>query len=67
MAVTKGFFDVFTKYSPSPEKRELLERGHSASFKYTKDPMRVEVELHFDSHEDADLIYDIDNECRELY
>ena len=67
MAVTKGFFDVFTKYSPTSEKRELLERGHSASFKYTKDPMRVEVELHFDSHEDADLIYDIENECRELY
>lgn len=52
MAQTKGFFDVFTKYKPTSEKRDLLERAHSASFKYIKDPMRVEVELHFNSHEE---------------
>ena len=67
MAQNKGFFDVFTRYNPTPEKRDLLERAHNASFKYMKDPMRVEVELHFNLHEDADLIYDIENECRELY
>ena len=67
MAQVKGFFDVFTKYKPTSEKRDLLERAYSASFKYSKDPMRVEVELHFNSHEDADLIYDIENDCRELY
>ncbi|MBO5907766.1 MAG: PolC-type DNA polymerase III [Clostridia bacterium] len=63
----KRFFDVFTRYSPTEEKRELLMRSHSASFRYTKEPMRVEVELSFDTHEDAELIYEIEDECRELY
>ena len=63
----KKFFDVFMKYSPTQEKRELLTRGHSAKFRYTKDPMRVEVDLSFDTHEDAELIYEIEDECKALY
>ena len=63
----KRFFDVFSRYKPSDEKKALLERAHSARFRYTKEPMRVEVELSFDSHEDAELIYEIEDECRELY
>ena len=63
----KKFFDVFLKYNPSPDKRDLLMRGHSAMFRYSKNPMRVEVELTFDSHEDAELIYEIEDECREFY
>ena len=63
----KKFFDVFARYKPSAEKKALLERGHSARFRYTKDPMRVEVDLSFDTHEDAELIYEIEDECRELY
>ena len=63
----KKFFDVFARYNPSAEKRALLERGHSARFRYSKDPMRVEVDLSFDSHEDAELIYEIEDECKALY
>ena len=63
----KKFFDVFSRYSPTEDKRELLNRGHSAKFRYTKNPMRVEVDLSFDTHEDAELIYEIEDECRELY
>ena len=63
----KKFFDVFARYKPSAEKKALLERGHTARFRYTKEPMRVEVDLSFDSHEDAELIYEIEDECRELY
>ncbi len=63
----KKFFDVFAKYSPTEEKRELLMRGHSAKFRYTKEPMRVEVDLSFDSHEDAELLYEIEDECKALY
>ena len=63
----KRFFDVFGRYSPCKEYRDLLERGHSAKFKYIKSPMQVEVELSFDSHEDAELIYAIEEECRTLY
>ena len=67
MQPEKKFFDVFSRYKPSEEKRALLERGHSARFRYTKNPMRVEVDLSFDSHEDAELIYEIEDECRQLY
>ncbi len=67
MQSEKKFFDIFAKYKPSEEKKALLSRGHSARFRYSKDPMRVEVELCFDSHEDAELIYEIEDECRELY
>ncbi len=63
----KKFFDVFTRYAPSEKKRALLERAHSARFRYAKDPMRVEVELDFDEHEDAELIYEIEDDCRTLY
>ena len=67
MQEDKKFFDVFARYKPSAEKRALLERGHSARFRYSKDPMRVEVDLSFDSHEDAELIYEIEDECKALY
>ena len=67
MTAEKRFLDVFTRYKPSDEKAALLDRAKSASFRYSKDPMRVEVELTFDSHEDAELIYAIEDECRELY
>ena len=63
----KSFFDIFTKYAPSDEKRELLSRAHSAKFRYTKVPMRVEIDLSFDSHEDPEIIYEIEDECRALY
>ncbi len=63
----KSFFDIFTKYAPSDEKRELLSRAHSAQFRYTKVPMRVEIDLSFDSHEDPEIIYEIEDECRALY
>ncbi len=64
---TKGFFDVFTRYNPSDEKRALLMSATDAKFRYTKAPMRVEVELTFDTHKDAETIYDIEDECRTLY
>ena len=67
MAAEKKFLDVFLRYKPSDEKMALLDRAHSAKFRYSKDPMRVEVELSFDTHESAELIYEIEDECRELY
>ncbi len=63
----KGFFDVFTRYKPSQEKRRLLESAVNTSFRYTKAPMRVEAELWFDAHCDAEALYEIEDECRTLY
>ncbi len=63
----KKFLEIFKKYNPSKEKRELLERAVSSDFRWTKEPMRVEVELSFNTRESAELIYEIEDECRELY
>ena len=63
----KKFLDVFTRYKPTKEKRALLDSAISASFRYTKEPMRVEVDLTFDSHKEAELIYEIEDDCRTLY
>ena len=64
---TKGFFDVFTRYSPTQDKRQLLQSATDAKFRYTKEPMRVEVELTFAKHCDAETLYEIEDECRKLY
>jgi len=63
----KKFFDVFGRYAPAPEKRALLERGRDARIRYDKSANRVEVHLSFDRHEDPELIYEIEDECRTLY
>ena len=57
MANDKKFFDVFSRYKTTEEKTALLNRAHTAKFRYSKDPIRVEVELSFDSHEEAEFIY----------
>ena len=68
MAESKSFFDVFSRYNPSEEKRALLMRAKDAKFRYKKEPeMQIEVELSFDGHEDAEIIYDIEDECRVFY
>jgi len=76
----KGFFDIFSKYTPSDEKKTaLLCRAHSVKLRARRESaegggeikqgriVAVEVELSFDAHEDAELLYEIEDECRELY
>ena len=52
-AESRSFLDVFKRYEPDGKKRALLLRATDAKFKYSREPMRVEVELSFSSHEDA--------------
>ena len=63
----RRFFDIFKRYSPTGEKRALLESAHGEKFRYRQNPMQVEVELSFDRHYPADLLYEIEDECRTLY
>ncbi len=63
----KSFLETFTRYQPDTAKRELLNRAVDASFRYKKNPLQVEVDLYFTSHEDADRLYEIEDECRTLY
>ena len=62
-----GFFDIFKRYSPKEDKRALLLSAHSEKYRYKQNPMQVEVELSFDSHVPADMLYEIEDECRTLY
>lgn len=72
MAGTMNFFDIFKKYDPDEEKRELLlsirDFGRQC-VKYTKsgEPLRVEVSCNFPQRCDAELIYEIEDECRAVY
>ncbi len=67
MGEQKTFFDVFRKYQPTEELRRLLLRARTPVFRYQKDPLRVEVELTFDRHEDPELLYEIAEQCEKLY
>ena len=67
MAAEKGFFDIFRRYSPEEEKRAVLLRARSFRYTWEKETGRVEVFLDFDRHVDAELLYEIADECLELY
>ncbi len=67
MANEKGFLEVFTRYTPREDKRLVLESATGAAFRYSKEPVRFEVDLSFPSHVDADILYEIEDECRALY
>ena len=64
---SKSFLEIFTRYSPDMDKRDLLDRGYNIRPRKSLDPLRIEVDITFNSHEDAELIYDIEDECRKLY
>ena len=64
---SKSFFDVFKRYEPNEQKRKLLNSASDARFRYMQSPLRVEVDLYFDTHQNAELIYEIQDECRILY
>ena len=64
---TRGFFDVFKRYKPDANKQKLLESAAGAVFRYKQDPMQVEVELTFTEHYPAEILYEIEDECRLLY
>ena len=63
----KAFLEIFTKYSPSDEKRAMLSRAVSCKVRFAREARMIEVNLDFLSHEDAELIYEVEDECRELY
>ncbi|MBQ1260488.1 MAG: PolC-type DNA polymerase III [Clostridia bacterium] len=63
----KGFLDIFTRYKPQGEKLPVLEAARSVKVRIAREQKIVEVEIWFDSHVDAELIYEIADECRVLY
>ncbi len=65
--VKKKFSDWFWRYKPTYIQSEVLKRGYNESVRYSKQPLRVEVDIYFDEHQDADILYDIEDECRKVY
>ena len=63
----KKFLEVFSRYSPTGKKRELLDGATKIDVRFAKDPLRVEVNMTFACHHDAALIYEIEDECTALY
>ena len=63
----KKFLEVFSRYKPTKEKRELIESAENTVIRFNREPMRFEVELSFSEHKDAYLIYEIEDDCRTLY
>ena len=63
----KSFLEIFSRYLPSKEERDLLSRAKETRVRYKKEPMRVEVDITFESHEDAETIYRIEEECKRIY
>ncbi len=67
MSETKSFFEIFKKYLPDREKRELLEKAENTRIRITREPYRVEVELDFPRHNDQKLLHSIEEELRVFY
>ncbi len=64
----KNFFDLFKRYRPDPELYDLLSRAERVQLaRYDKDPLIVEVNLFYPSHEDSFLFYIAEEECRAFY
>ncbi len=64
----KGFFEIFTRYIPTERQRMLLESGTNIRVRYKKTPpIRIEADIDFPHHEDAELLQEIEDELRNLY
>ena len=61
------FLKRFTKYNPSPARREFLDSSEWIGMRVNRDPLRVEVDLHFDRRADASLLRAIERELVDLY
>ena len=61
------FLKRFQKYQPTPGKRALLEASEWIGMRLKQDPLRVEVDLHFDSRANVGELRAIERELCELY
>ncbi len=67
MTMSKTFSELFFRYTPTKEKKTLLDRAYDCKVRYSKEPLKIEVDLFFEGHEDPELIYEIQDECRDAY
>ncbi len=67
MSTGRTFFETFTKYKPDRTRRQVLEQATDVTVRYSRDPLRIEVNLKFSAHVDAGMLYAIEDELRQLY
>ncbi len=65
--MSKTFREYFTSYAPTGEKKALLDRAVECKVRLIREPRIFEVDLFFEGHEDPELFYEIQDECREVY
>ncbi len=63
----KKFFEIFQRYNPDRDKRELLESADSVRVRIQREPYRVEVDAYFDAHKSQTALYEIEDELRLFY
>ena len=63
----KKFFDIFKKYLPDREKKQMLEEADNVRIRIMRDPYRVEVEADFPRHNDQRTLHAIEDELRVFY
>ena len=63
----KGFFEVFSRYHPAPEKLDALENARVSTLRYDKENGRIEVEVVSERFIDAETLYEVADECCALY
>jgi len=61
------FLNKFQKYNPSQARRDLLASSEWIGMRYKRDPLRVEVDLHFDRRVDVGLLHSIERDLCDLY
>ncbi len=63
----KRFLEVFRRYEPSSEHRALLERAHRVDVRWSRDPFCIVADLYYDTYEDSEKLYAIEEELIALY
>ena len=67
--MAKNFFDVFRRYEPTPDKRKILSEGTLPCDPRAVDAERLcwEIDIDFSNHVDAEILYEIADECCATY
>ena len=65
--MTKNFFELFSKYTPSEYKAEVIGRGKNMHVRTSRNPDRIEIELDFDTVAEQSVLSEIERDIRIAY
>ncbi len=65
--MAKNFFELFSKYTPSEYKADVIGRGKNMVVRTNRNPDRIEIELDFDAVVEQAVLYEIERDIRIAY